>query len=616
MKKILVISPSGEVYNHDSVRWYSALPFATHPNHYHNIGDAFVFDSSLKLLSFSRLKAMNIRDATDAEIEWYNSEFDYAFLRGSNYLHNDMDWENAPAVLAKLRIPVVAFGIGAQASSKRPLMLSQAARRVLELIAERSVSIGVRGNYTADVLWSIGIRNVRVIACPTIFRNNDPGLRIDLPSLDTVRDVAYTLRREVDAAYAQDRKRYLDTQRETILDLAARYQIEILAQGEIEEKNILWGDPDQRATALQKLRHEGWLRGQGDHLERLYEDRLFYSDVVSEFEAKLCQKDLVLGYRLHGNLLGLANRVPSVYFTYDSRTAEFAETLQIPSFDVFSGKVFRLEDYWEQSLFERFNRAYYHTYRAMRLFLDENRVAHKMLDEVAATAAVQGPSGMSCLNPTDSNKPIIGPAIVGYVEGTTTTAIVGWVWRQGHNDRLTVELRRDEKSLVRSVADGMRDDLAQNGIGDGRHSFTLALPSGFHYDPSSHQVVAVADDGTSVVLAAPPLDGPRSGVPQLQRGIDMLLGSHRLMHRNLQAVLTREAPSAAKELAEIASIQTRIEENLATVELCAIRIEQLLNSRQPENPPPSSRLLLAVATLAGLALLVSCAALYRVIGFG
>ena len=67
------------------------------------------------------------------------------------------------------------------------------------------------------------------------------------------------------------------------------------------------------------------------------------------------------------------------------RTAEFAETLQIPSFDVFSGKPFRLEDYWSQPLFERFNRAYYARYREMRLFLDENGVDHRMHDETAAT---------------------------------------------------------------------------------------------------------------------------------------------------------------------------------------------------------------------------------------
>lgn len=386
MKKILVISPSGEVYDHDCVRWYEEFSFAKDPNHYHNIGDAFVYDSSLKLLSYSTIRGVNIRNPSEADIDRYNNEYDYAFLRGSNYLHADMDWENAPTVLAKLKIPIIAFGIGAQAPSKGPLVLSQASRRVLSIISERSASLGVRGSYTADVLWSLGIRNARIIACPTIFRNNDPTLRIDLPPLETVQDVAYTLRREVDATYAQDPRRYLDLQRETILDLAQRFRIEILAQGEVEEKNVLWGNPAQRQAAISTLRNHGWLRGTDDPMERFYANNLFYSDSVSEFELKLRHKQLVLGYRLHGNLLGLANRIPSVYFTYDSRTAEFAETLQIPSFDVFSGRKFRLEEYWDQSLFERFNRAYYQTYRAMRLFLDENCIAHKMQDEAAATA--------------------------------------------------------------------------------------------------------------------------------------------------------------------------------------------------------------------------------------
>lgn len=387
MTKILVISPSGEVYDHDCVRWYKSLSFERAPDHYHNIGDAFVFDSSLKLLNYDKLEPLKIRAPTDADIERYNAEYDFAFLRGSNYLHPHMDWENAPAVLAKLRIPVIAFGIGAQAPSKGPLVLNEATRRVLSLIADRSVSLGVRGAYTADVLWSLGIRNARIIGCPTVFRRNDPHLRIDLPPLDAVRDVAYTLRREVDAAYAKDVAHYLDLQRNTVLDLAQRFNLDVLAQGEVEEKNILWGNDAQREAALAKLRHEGWLRGDGDPMEALYRTNLFYADSVAEFEAKVSAKQLVLGYRLHGNLLGLANRVPSVYFTYDSRTAEFAETLQIPSFDVFAGKPFRLEDYWHQPLFERFNRAYYSRYRDMRLFLDENSVDHKMLDETAAGLA-------------------------------------------------------------------------------------------------------------------------------------------------------------------------------------------------------------------------------------
>jgi hypothetical protein len=381
VKRILVMSPSGEVYDHDNVRWYQHTNVQANIEHYHNIGDAFVFDSSLKLLNFSQLEPLKIRTPTDADIDRYNAEFDYAFLRGSNYVHAGMDWENAPRVLSRLKLPVIAFGIGAQAPKKGALQLSEATKRVLSLIADRSVSLGVRGAYTADVLWGLGIRNTRIVGCPTVFRRNDPALRIDLPPLDRVKSAVFTLRREVGGDYAQDTARYLDLMRETILSLARRFDLSVMAQGEIEEKKVLWGTETQRAQAIATLRHENWLRGPDDPMEALYASRLFYSDVVAEIERHVSARDLVLGYRLHGNLMALANRVPSIYFTYDSRTVEFAETLAIPSFDVFGHRPFVLEEFWDQALFEKFNRAYFQRYRDMRLFLSENGVDHRMIDE-------------------------------------------------------------------------------------------------------------------------------------------------------------------------------------------------------------------------------------------
>ncbi len=88
MKRILVISPSGEVYNHDNVRWYNYQDVQRSINHYHNIGDAFVFDSSLKLLNFDKLDALEIANPNMADIDRINAEYDYVFLRGSNYVHN------------------------------------------------------------------------------------------------------------------------------------------------------------------------------------------------------------------------------------------------------------------------------------------------------------------------------------------------------------------------------------------------------------------------------------------------------------------------------------------------------------------------------------------------
>jgi len=205
--------------------------------------------------------------------------------------------------------------------------------------------------------------------------------------MEDVRRVAYTLRREVGHDYAQDLRRYLDLQRATILELAERFDLSLAAQGEIEEKAILWGNADQQAAAYGQLRAEGWLHGADDKLEDIYRTRLFYSDAVADYETKMRAQDLVIGYRLHGNLMGLANAIPAIYFTYDSRTVEFAETFAIPSFNVFAGKPFVLEEFWQQSLFDRFNRAYHQRHRDMRLFLDENGIPHNMIDETTPRAA-------------------------------------------------------------------------------------------------------------------------------------------------------------------------------------------------------------------------------------
>ncbi len=126
---------------------------------------------------------------------------------------------------------------------------------------------------------------------------------------------------------------------------------------------------------MQALKNNDWVKNWylDDTMEKLYREKLFYSDVVADYENLVRQKDCVLGYRLHGNLMALSNGVPSIYFTYDSRTVEFAETYQIPSYDVFSSKEFVLEDYWNQDLFDKFNRAWFQTYREMATFLTETK---------------------------------------------------------------------------------------------------------------------------------------------------------------------------------------------------------------------------------------------------
>jgi len=393
MARILVISPSGEVYDHDNVRWYRHADLQSHIEHYHNIGDAFVFDSSLKLLNFEKLDELPIDRVDPAMIDRLNAEYDYVFLRGSNYVHAQMNWAQAAEVLRRLKIPVIAFGIGAQAPVSGKLQLSEDTKTVLKLISDSTASLGVRGTYSAEVLNDLGIKNVRIIGCPTAFRNNDPNLAIRLPPLEQIKTAGVTLRREVSKTYAQDIKRYLTFHRSLVKAMADRFEVTLMSQGEVEEKKLALGTIDQQAQAMTALRANEWANNWylDEQVERLYQTRMFYSDVVAEYERLVRGLDLVLGYRLHGNLMALANGTPSIYFTYDSRTVEFAETFKIPSVDVFSGQDFRLEDYWEQARFDRFNAAYAQVYRAMSAFLSENKIDHKMVKPTAAAEPAPAP---------------------------------------------------------------------------------------------------------------------------------------------------------------------------------------------------------------------------------
>lgn len=386
MARILVISPSGEVYDHDNVRWYRYADLQSHIDHYHNIGDAFVFDSSLKLLNFEKLDALAIDRVEPAMIDRLNAEYDYVFLRGSNYVHAQMNWSKAAEVLRRLKLPVIAFGIGAQAPVSGKLELSEDTKTVLKLISDSTASLGVRGIYSAEVLNDLGIKNVRIIGCPTAFRNNNPDLAIHLPPLEQVKTAGVTLRREVSKTYAQDIKRYLTFHRSLVKAMADRFEVTLMSQGEVEEKKLALGTPEQKAQAMAALKENEWANNWylDDQVTALYQSRMFYSDVVAEYERLVRKLDLVLGYRLHGNLMALANGTPSIYFTYDSRTVEFADTFKIPSVDVFGGQDFKLEEYWEQSRFDRFNAAYAEVYDQMRAFLVENRVDNKMVSRQAA----------------------------------------------------------------------------------------------------------------------------------------------------------------------------------------------------------------------------------------
>ncbi|WP_430473408.1 polysaccharide pyruvyl transferase family protein [Thalassospira lucentensis] len=344
-----------------------------------NIGDCFVYDSSLRILDYAELFPIYVPadgKLSETQIEKIN-ELDYLFLRGSNYINTNGQWDPITAVLEKTKVPVIAFGIGVQVPDNSEEYVNESTRRFLQLISDRSTTLGVRGNLSKKALNSIGIKNVRIFGCPTAFRHCKPELKLPRIEASAIKKIGFTLRRKTHG--------FQTLQRYMLRTLAERYDTEILCAGELEEKQIYYARSKQVENydqvmddAVAKLTAEKWLYGPRDPLLGLYKSSLSVFESVVDFEKAEQCLDAVTGFRLHGNLLALANEVPALYVTYDTRTREFVKTLGIPYIDGRYMDKFSFEEAWDNADFDLFEKTYQKRFGELKKFLEENSMSHRL----------------------------------------------------------------------------------------------------------------------------------------------------------------------------------------------------------------------------------------------
>lgn len=377
-KRILVLIPAGARYEHDKVRAHEK-PLKEMIETYTNTGDFTVYDSSLKLLAYKDVTPVKMKTFTDKDIDFYNNEgFDFCFLRGSNFINEHTDWGPLPELLKKLKMPIIPFAIGAQSESRRKLNLPEKAKEVWRLFADRCTTMGVRGDYTAEVLNDLGIKNVDIVGCPSLFRCNNPDLQINAKPLDKLRKIAFNMRREVSATYAADIKRYLGVQRGFIKRLNKRFDLTVTSHGEPPEKAFFFKDDELIAKHMPELIAQGWFENAEDELVKIYRNRMFFSGTVAEHDTFARTMDLVLGFRVHGNLPALANGVPAIFVDYDQRSQELARTFSIPCLSMDQLEKNDLEALYAPELWSDFNTRYRDNYRRMAAFLDRNAMAHRL----------------------------------------------------------------------------------------------------------------------------------------------------------------------------------------------------------------------------------------------
>jgi hypothetical protein len=190
-----------------------------------------------------------------------------------------------------------------------------------------------------------------VTGCPTLYWGRQPELELRDPSLDRV---GYTLRTHLFTADPDVRRAQYGTLQQ-LRDLAASVVVVLQGEDRVLQLHHLvhhdgaeyagrvqpYGD-SSRLVTKQRLNADALL-GQihaeldavaGSELVEWLAVNTYASWDPDDYIRTYRSFGLIVGCRLHSNLVALANGTPAVFLTYDDRTRELVRLLGVPGAEV------------------------------------------------------------------------------------------------------------------------------------------------------------------------------------------------------------------------------------------------------------------------------------------
>ncbi|WP_181704518.1 polysaccharide pyruvyl transferase family protein [Chthonobacter rhizosphaerae] len=347
-----------------------------------NTGDVLVYDATLKALAYDEIRNVQFSHAKDQSLWPADGTYDATIIRGSNYLTETLDLGHVVPLLEKLKGPIVPIGVGAQAGKYKKLSLPAGTVKAWKIIADKCETIGVRGFYSAEVFNDIGIKNVRVIGCPSFYRSLRPS--ITLGKLDpAAARVGLTLNKYLSADYASNATKTNRMQRALIEAVAKRPTSTLYSQGEREETLAIYLTGEEKTAQVRSILAKFDLLGHKEAEDLLANRMRAWFDVDDWAKDAAKTVDVMVGFRLHGNVIALHQGIPAVFFTYDTRIRELANTFAVPAVEIEDYMPVDLEKILEKADFSKVEHIYRQNYAEYHRFLTENKLNHVLAKPVA-----------------------------------------------------------------------------------------------------------------------------------------------------------------------------------------------------------------------------------------
>ncbi|MCM1056642.1 MAG: polysaccharide pyruvyl transferase family protein [Firmicutes bacterium] len=245
-------------------------------------------------------------------------------------------------------IAFVPISAGLQAKSfDTDFKLNSSVQRTLSAIQERAV-IGVRGEYTAEILSRHGIKNIEIIGCPSLYYAGTTSFKIE-KKVDKINRVSVNFRTFY-GLLSREEKHFLTYCANRGYDFVEQTQYEFTPDNAVDRNYYNYVSK--------------WINSK----KKIYFD-------VDEWKKYLTAFQFSMGFRFHGNVVALWDRIPALFFAIDSRTEEMLRYFELPfirpcDFD----DTKPIEYYYELADYKAFNKGYEQKYLKYREFLTKNNI--------------------------------------------------------------------------------------------------------------------------------------------------------------------------------------------------------------------------------------------------
>lgn len=277
--------------------------------------------------------------------------------------------ENCKGFLERNDCPVTLAGLGAQSTKEldtpRKLVdvLTPLKKEYFKMLSERAVSIGIRGEFTAECLELMGIHNYRIIGCPSFYKHLS-GTYPHLPEPTLART-----QMTVTPGDANETK---------ILEMGVKlnsiWMMQMMTEMpksafENETLSPVWVERRFPQLQISLEEFKQYMLTNARMFFRLEDWNRFYKEEGITFS---------YGSRFHGNMASLRNGVPALWIIHDSRTTELAETLHVPHITIEQfAEIKDPQELLDYCTYDDLYANYHSLCENYVEFLEENHISHR-----------------------------------------------------------------------------------------------------------------------------------------------------------------------------------------------------------------------------------------------